>query len=152
VSSVLPCPTHPSIHPSTPHSSSFLISPWCRVQHQFSGVSLQPLLCPSSNSLILDKANSSLIGYGATQLLLERLMISSDKFDTQVCEKCGMLAYKGWCKGCGEGGSISSITIPYAAKLLIQEVSGCFSSVISFRRWNMSVDARRGVIGRCGAG
>lgn len=65
----------------------------------------------------------SLIGYGATQLLVERLMISSDKFDTQVCEKCGMLAYKGWCKGCGNGASISSITIPYAAKLLIQEVS-----------------------------
>ena len=69
------------------------------------------------------RADPSLIGYGATQLLLERLMISSDRFDTQVCEQCGMLAYKGWCKGCGEGGSISSITIPYAAKLLIQEVS-----------------------------
>lgn len=27
-----------------------------------------------------------LIGYGATQLLLERLMISSDAFETQVCE------------------------------------------------------------------
>lgn len=65
---------------------------------------------------------ASLIGYGATQLLLERLMLSSDRFDTQVCEKCGMLAYKGWCKGCGDGESISSITIPYAAKLMMQEV------------------------------
>jgi len=45
-----------------------------------------------------------------------------------------MLAYKGWCKGCGEGGSISSITIPYAAKLLIQEVSfgGCCCVVCSW--------------------
>lgn len=71
---------------------------------------------------------SSLIGYGATQLLVERLMLSSDRFDTQVCEKCGMLAYKGWCKGCGDGESISSITLPYAAKLMMQEVSarlGC---------------------------
>ena len=49
-------------------------------------------------------------------------MLSSDRFDTQVCEKCGMLAYKGWCKGCGDGESISSITIPYAAKLMMQEV------------------------------
>ena len=65
----------------------------------------------------------SLIGYGATQLLLERLMVSSDAFDTQVCEKCGMLAYKGWCKSCGSGNNIANITIPYAAKLLIQEVS-----------------------------
>lgn len=66
----------------------------------------------------------SLIGYGATQLLLERLMISSDAFDTQVCEQCGLLAYKGWCKGCGSGNAITNITIPYAAKLLIQEVCG----------------------------
>ena len=64
-----------------------------------------------------------LIGYGATQLLLERLMVSSDAFEAQVCEKCGMLAYKGWCKGCGSGNGITNITIPYAAKLLIQEVS-----------------------------
>jgi DNA-directed RNA polymerase beta subunit len=76
-----------------------------------------------STDVCVRALTSSLIGYGATQLLLERLMISSDRFDTQVCEKCGMLAYKGWCKGCGNGTAISSITIPYAAKLLIQEVS-----------------------------
>lgn len=51
-------------------------------------------------------------------------MISSDAFDTQVCEQCGLLAYKGWCKGCGSGNAITNITIPYAAKLLIQEVCG----------------------------
>jgi DNA-directed RNA polymerase III subunit RPC2 len=37
----------------------------------------------------------SLIGYGATQLLVERLMLSSDAFDTNVCETCGMLGYNG---------------------------------------------------------
>ncbi|THH03340.1 hypothetical protein EW145_g6339 [Phellinidium pouzarii] len=30
-----------------------------------------------------------LIGYGATQLLLERLMISSDKFKFNACQECG---------------------------------------------------------------
>ncbi|ORY26355.1 hypothetical protein BCR39DRAFT_541480 [Naematelia encephala] len=65
-----------------------------------------------------------LIGYGATQLLLERLMISSDAFDTQVCETCGMLGYAGWCPKCKSGKGIVSLTIPYAAKLLIQELMG----------------------------
>ncbi len=65
----------------------------------------------------------SLIGYGATQLLLERLMISSDAFDTQVCETCGMLGYNQWCPKCKTGNGIVGLTIPYAAKLLIQEVS-----------------------------
>ncbi|GMK59707.1 hypothetical protein CspeluHIS016_0803130 [Cutaneotrichosporon spelunceum] len=65
-----------------------------------------------------------LIGYGATQLLLERLMISSDAFDAQVCEACGMLAYSGWCKGCASSKAVVKITMPYAAKLLIQELLG----------------------------
>jgi hypothetical protein len=68
-------------------------------------------------------ANPSLIGYGATQLLLERLMISSDAFETQVCETCGMLGYNQWCPKCKSGKGIVKLTIPYAAKLLIQEVS-----------------------------
>jgi DNA-directed RNA polymerase III subunit RPC2 len=68
-------------------------------------------------------ANDSLIGYGATQLLLERLMISSDAFETQVCETCGILGYNQWCPKCKTGKGIVKLTIPYAAKLLIQEVS-----------------------------
>jgi len=65
----------------------------------------------------------SLVGYGATQLMLERLMISSDAFKTFVCEACGMLGYNGWCPSCKSGKSVVSITMPYAAKLLMQEVS-----------------------------
>lgn len=64
----------------------------------------------------------SLVGYGATQLLLERLMISSDAFTTSVCEKCGILGYNGWCPSCKSGKHVVDLTMPYAAKLLIQEV------------------------------
>lgn len=64
----------------------------------------------------------SLVGYGATQLLLERLMISSDAFVTNVCEKCGLLGYNGWCPGCKSGKNVVDLTMPYAAKLLMQEV------------------------------
>src|SRR5689334_24696932 len=41
-----------------------------------------------------------LIGYGASALLMERLMISSDAFDVHVCQKCGLLGYAGWCNLC----------------------------------------------------
>lgn len=55
-------------------------------------------------------------------------MISSDAFETQVCETCGMLGYNQWCPKCKSGKGIVKLTIPYAAKLLIQEVSLFFFS------------------------
>lgn len=63
-----------------------------------------------------------LIGYGATQLLLERLMISSDKFEVNACQECGLMGYNGWCPYCKSSKKMSQLTIPYAAKLLFQEV------------------------------
>ena len=63
-----------------------------------------------------------LIGYGATQLLLERLMISSDKFEVNACQECGLIGYNGWCTYCKSSKKMASLTIPYAAKLLFQEV------------------------------
>ena len=64
-----------------------------------------------------------LIGYGATQLLLERLMISSDRFEVNACQECGLMGYNGWCSYCKSSKKMATLTIPYAAKLLFQEVS-----------------------------
>ncbi|KAF8918335.1 hypothetical protein CPB85DRAFT_1281548 [Mucidula mucida] len=63
-----------------------------------------------------------LIGYGATQLLLERLMISSDQFEVNACQKCGLMGYNGWCTYCKSSKTMAQLTIPYAAKLLFQEL------------------------------
>lgn len=63
-----------------------------------------------------------LIAYGTSQLLLERLMISSDRHEVDICEKCGFMGFLGWCPGCKSTRSVSKMVIPYAAKLLIQEL------------------------------
>ncbi|RGB22510.1 DNA-directed RNA polymerase III subunit RPC2 [Rhizophagus diaphanus] len=63
-----------------------------------------------------------LVGYGASMLLMERLMISSDQFDVHVCEQCGLLGYKGWCQNCKSSKFMVTMQMPYAAKLLFQEL------------------------------
>lgn len=63
-----------------------------------------------------------LVGYGAACLLIERLMISSDLFVAYICCECGFLAYCGDCTFCGNGKSVLPIKIPYAFKLLTQEL------------------------------
>ncbi|MCJ1304302.1 DNA-directed RNA polymerase III core subunit ret1 [Hypocenomyce scalaris] len=63
-----------------------------------------------------------LIAYGASQLLLERLMLSSDAHQVDVCETCGLMGYQGWCQTCKSTKGVVKMTIPYAAKLLIQEL------------------------------
>lgn len=63
-----------------------------------------------------------LIAYGTSQLLLERLMLSSDKHEVDICENCGFMGYLNWCQRCKSSRGVVKMTIPYAAKLLIQEL------------------------------
>ncbi|KAI3709755.1 hypothetical protein L2E82_39521 [Cichorium intybus] len=69
-----------------------------------------------------------LIAYGASNLIYERLMISSDPFEVQVCTNCGLLGYENHktktnvCSTCKNGNNISSMKLPYACKLLFQEI------------------------------
>jgi len=69
-----------------------------------------------------------LIAYGAAMVLKDRLLEESDKTEIQVCEKCGLIAYydarsrKYVCKICGENAKISTVTVAYAFKLLLQEM------------------------------
>ncbi|KAI9798460.1 MAG: DNA-directed RNA polymerase III subunit [Sarcosagium campestre] len=63
-----------------------------------------------------------LIAYGASQLLLERLMISSDQHEVDICQTCGMMGYQNWCQSCRSSKGVTKMNIPYAAKLLVQEL------------------------------
>ncbi|KAI8851805.1 hypothetical protein BC829DRAFT_427198 [Chytridium lagenaria] len=64
-----------------------------------------------------------LIGHGAASLLIERLLLSSDAYDAEVCRECGLLGgWKGFCPYCKSRKNVVKVTIPYACKLLFQEL------------------------------
>lgn len=63
-----------------------------------------------------------LIAYGASNLIMERLMHSSDAFSANVCLTCGLVQYQNWCQYCRSGDKVADIRLPYACKLLFQEL------------------------------
>ena len=65
-----------------------------------------------------------LIGYGASSLLLERLMISSDVYSATVCQTCGLLYTQEvyLLVNVGVNYELTQLKLPYAAKLLFQEL------------------------------
>ncbi|XP_044750758.1 DNA-directed RNA polymerase III subunit RPC2 [Coccinella septempunctata] len=63
-----------------------------------------------------------IIGYGASRMLIERLCISSDECQVDVCNNCGRLAENGWCPSCRSSKGVFKIKMPYAAKLLFTEL------------------------------
>jgi len=69
-----------------------------------------------------------MISHGSAIFLKDRLMDQSDAFEIFVCDLCGFLAIGNRkqdifeCKNCDNTVSISLIKIPYACKLLFQEL------------------------------
>ena len=63
-----------------------------------------------------------MIAHGASAFLKERLFEMSDPYQVIVCNKCGIIVpSKNECKGC-EQDLVSKVNLPYASKLLIQEL------------------------------
>ncbi|KAH9385339.1 DNA-directed RNA polymerase III subunit RPC2 [Nematocida major] len=62
-----------------------------------------------------------LIGYGASEILIERLVVSSDKFMAHVCSECKLITSPGGCISCKKS-QVQKIQMPYACKLLFQEL------------------------------
>jgi len=63
-----------------------------------------------------------LIAHGTSMLLIERMVHSSDAFEVHACSECGLLGYKTWCNYCKSSQHVSPLQIPYACKLLFQEL------------------------------
>ena len=71
-----------------------------------------------------------MISHGAARFLKERLMDVSDRYRIHVCDLCGLICeahlnqntYQ--CRGCNQKERISQIKLPYASKLLFQELMG----------------------------
>ncbi len=69
-----------------------------------------------------------IIAYGASMILKDRLLDESDKTTIFVCERCGLVAYhdvkqrRYICRVCGDKGKVSTVSVAYAFKLLLQEM------------------------------
>ena len=67
--------------------------------------------------------------HGAARFTKERMYDVSDKYSVHVCKKCGMIAsyndktHIHLCKNCNNRSDFSYVEIPYACKLLFQELT-----------------------------
>jgi DNA-directed RNA polymerase II subunit RPB2 len=70
----------------------------------------------------------AMIAHGMAQFIKERMMETSDITKVYICDECGLFAAKVidkdyyWCKPCHNSTRISAVVMPYAAKLLFQEL------------------------------
>ena len=105
---------------------------------------------PHVSAAFKEMERDCLVAYGASNLLLERLMLSSDVCNPNVCRtltaaakfstnrvtghedaqahacclpgKCGLFCRPDWCKLCSSAEWVTNIRLPYACKLLFQEM------------------------------
>ena len=70
----------------------------------------------------------AMVAHGCGQFLKERMMECSDITKVYVCDECGLFATKAIdkdyyvCRSCNNSTRISAVTMPYACKLLYQEL------------------------------
>ena len=71
----------------------------------------------------------AMVGHGASRFTKGRMYDCSDKYEVHVCRKCGIIAsYNAersihFCKTCDNRSDFALVQIPYACKLLFQELA-----------------------------
>ncbi|UYV64305.1 POLR3B [Cordylochernes scorpioides] len=65
-----------------------------------------------------------LVAHGSSGLLMERFLLSSDATDVPICKSCKSIASQNWCRACETARHLSTVKMPYAAKVLFQELMG----------------------------
>jgi DNA-directed RNA polymerase beta subunit len=76
-----------------------------------------------------------LVGHGSCALMQERLFTQSDPYQCYVCTECGLLAEppcarktigqrEAFCRRCDTERNVKLVPMPYATKLLLQELMG----------------------------
>jgi DNA-directed RNA polymerase II subunit RPB2 len=64
-----------------------------------------------------------MIGHGVSKFLQERLFLVSDKYQVNICSKCGNFATsKNECQAC-DTDQVVSVKLPYVGKLVLQELN-----------------------------
>ena len=75
----------------------------------------------------MEMESCAFVAHGVSAIVKERLMDVSDKFTTTVCDQCGIIVktkeYPMTCPRC-KTSNIVTTTLPYAFKLLSQELMG----------------------------
>jgi DNA-directed RNA polymerase II subunit RPB2 len=70
----------------------------------------------------------SIVAHGMSEFVKERFVECSDGFSCYTCKDCGLLAIANpeknimMCRGCNNSTRFSHVNIPYASKLLLQEL------------------------------
>lgn len=95
-----------------------------RARGPIQGLVRQPTEGRSKNSGLRmgDMETAALVAHGTTDLLLERMIQASDAYQMTVCRRCGVHVPVDTCRTCGLSDRVDRIELPYALKLLFQEL------------------------------
>lgn len=103
---------------------------FCRATGRVQGLTRQPAEGRSKGGGLRfgEMERDVMIAHGSSQFLKERLLYQSDLYYLHICETCGMIATAKLqtntfsCNYCRNNAKISQILLPYACKLLFQEL------------------------------